>query len=651
MKDFMRSVAGKTLSFIMTMISACVLCASVALFVTMAILVEEGYNFFAMEEQQILDKLENDMVDSQQYGIAWRYASGMDMGIDENMFYRVRDEDGNVVYISPDANASIKWTHSSHIGINRESQHIDVFPLAENNRGDELESCWVDLALKEGGSLASEVAMMSWLASMAYRLRYATFGAAGCSLLGLIVFFVALMSASGRHPGDDGLYPGPLNKVPYDVLLFVCGGVIVGVVALLAEIAQEGPVPFFSLLVPFALAALSIFLGLCMSTAARIKQRTLLKNTVAFYCLALCWNIVRWLVLLAWQIIEDMGKALAAVHSFNMEIVRNIPIIWKTVVFLAFAAIVELVLILMRDVGAWLFMWAAGNVVLIPCALFIAIVLRRLQCGGAALARGDLSYHVDTRGMPADFKKHGENLNSIAYGMTLAVDDRLKSEHMKTELIANVSHDIKTPLTSIINYASLVANEPCDNEKVKEYAEVLVRQSEKLKKLLEDLVEVSKASTGNLDVALAPCDPSLFLMQAAGEYDDKMNERELTLVVKQCSEELRIMADGRRMWRIFDNLMNNICKYAQPGTRVYMTLEKEGGNAVITFKNTSRDELDMSEEELMERFARGDDSRNTEGNGLGLSIARSLAQLQNGDLRLMIDGDLFKAILSFPLIQ
>ena len=235
--------------------------------------------------------------------------------------------------------------------------------------------------------------------------------------------------------------------------------------------------------------------------------------------------------------------------------------------------------------------------------------------------------------------------------MSLAVEERLKSERMKTELITNVSHDIKTPLTSIINYATLIGNESCENEKIIEYSTVLVRQSERLKRLIEDLVEASKASTGNLDVLLSPCDPSIFLTQAGGEYEEKLQRAELTLVIKQPEQEVQIMADGRRMWRVFDNLMNNICKYAQSGTRVYLTLEIIRKNAVITFKNTSRDPLDISEAELMERFVRGDTSRNTEGNGLGLSIAKSMVELQNGSLHLLIDGDLFKVALSFPIIS
>jgi signal transduction histidine kinase len=220
---------------------------------------------------------------------------------------------------------------------------------------------------------------------------------------------------------------------------------------------------------------------------------------------------------------------------------------------------------------------------------------------------------------------------------------------MKTELITNVSHDIKTPLTSIINYADLIAREKPENEKIAEYCEVLTRQSGKLKRLIEDLVEASKASTGNLEVNPVPCDASIFLQQAGGEYEEKLEAAGLSLVTKLPDREIMILADSRRMWRVFDNLMNNVCKYSQQGTRVYLSLEAEGQEAVITFKNTSARQLDISPEELMERFVRGDSSRNTEGNGLGLSIARSLTELQGGSFSLQVDGDLFKAILRFPI--
>ena len=227
----------------------------------------------------------------------------------------------------------------------------------------------------------------------------------------------------------------------------------------------------------------------------------------------------------------------------------------------------------------------------------------------------------------------------------------MKSEHFQTELITNVSHDIKTPLTSIINYVDLLGKERLDNPKAQEYLEVLSRQSARLKKLIEHLIEASKASTGNLKVELEICDAQVTLVQTIGEYEEKLAQGQIELQIREPDEPVRIKADSRHLWRVFDNLMNNICKYAQPGTRAYVNLERVGDQACITFRNISREPLNITSEELLERFVRGDRSRSMEGNGLGLSIARSLTELMGGKLELTVDGDLFKVVLTFLVIN
>ena len=234
----------------------------------------------------------------------------------------------------------------------------------------------------------------------------------------------------------------------------------------------------------------------------------------------------------------------------------------------------------------------------------------------------------------------------------------------KTDLITNVSHDIKTPLTSIINYADLIGKEVEENtatenglttetdsekeQRLSEYAEVLLRQSRKLKKLLDDLLEASKATTGNLEVHPEVCDVSVLLSQAAGEYEQRFSDKKLETIVKQPEETVKVMADGRHLWRVFDNLLNNIYKYAQAGSRVYLNVEHDGQDVRIIFRNMSAFPLEMSPEELEERFTRGDKSRHMEGNGLGLSIAKSLTELQNGDMQIVTDGDLFKVVITLP---
>ncbi|MCD7708853.1 MAG: HAMP domain-containing histidine kinase [Clostridiales bacterium] len=253
--------------------------------------------------------------------------------------------------------------------------------------------------------------------------------------------------------------------------------------------------------------------------------------------------------------------------------------------------------------------------------------------------------------MAWDFKKHAEDINSVRDGISVAVEERMKSERFRAELITNVSHDIKTPLTSIINYVDLLEKEDIESEKAQEYIAVLDRQSARLKKLLEDLIEASKASTGSIPVNMEECDASVLLAQVVGEFEDRIEKEGLELIVEGQDKPAMIMADGRHLWRIIDNLMANICKYSLSGSRVYITLETFGGMVTVTFKNISRSPLGASGDELMERFVRGDSSRNTEGSGLGLSIAQSLAALMDGNLEVMTDGDLFKAIVSFPTLD
>ena len=218
---------------------------------------------------------------------------------------------------------------------------------------------------------------------------------------------------------------------------------------------------------------------------------------------------------------------------------------------------------------------------------------------------------------------------------------------MKTELITNVSHDIKTPLTSIINYVDLM-KKPHSGEEGEQYLEVLDRQSQRLKKLIDDLMEMSKASTGNVTVELGRVDAVEAVNQALGEFADKLASVNLTPVFRHPDFPVTMVADGRLVWRVLSNILGNAYKYAMPDTRLYVDLMVLQGNAVIAIKNISRDQLNVNADELMERFVRGDSSRNTEGSGLGLNIAKSLVELQHGQMHLMVDGDLFKVTLIFP---
>ncbi len=320
-------------------------------------------------------------------------------------------------------------------------------------------------------------------------------------------------------------------------------------------------------------------------------------------------------------------------------------------ILMAAVSFVELVILLnfYEDAGIICILWLVLKLMEFPLALILLIQMKRLQDVSRQLAAGDLESRVDTRGMFPALKKHGEYLNQISDGMTIALEERLRSERFKTELITNVSHDIKTPLTSLINYVDLLKKEGISHKERTEYLDVLERQSARLKKLIEDLIEASKASTGNLDINMEPCDIQILLTQAVGEFEEKLSDHRLELMIRRPDHPVVIPADNRHLWRIFDNLLNNISKYSLPGTRVYIDLETDDHAVRITFRNISRYEMVFSGTDLAERFVRGDASRNTEGNGLGLSIAGSLAEAMNGTLDICIDGDLFKAVVSFTI--
>lgn len=266
-----------------------------------------------------------------------------------------------------------------------------------------------------------------------------------------------------------------------------------------------------------------------------------------------------------------------------------------------------------------------------------------LKTAGEKMASGDFSYNVDTEKMLPDLAIHGNNLNRIKDGMEQAVSERMKSERFQTELITNVSHDIKTPLTSIINYVDLLSKEELPGEKAKEYVQVLMRQSERLKKLIQDLIDASRASSGNVKLTMEEINLSVLISQMAGEYSERMEDKGIELVVTKPEGAVTVTADSRYLCRVFDNLLQNIVKYGQTGTRAYIDLDDKK----VIFRNTSSERLNISSEELLRRFVQGDASRKSEGSGLGLSIAQNLMKLMDGSLELSVDGDLFKVTLSF----
>ena len=485
------------------------------------------------------------------------------------------------------------------------------------------------------------------------RLIYTVSGWWLCAVLvgaaGAIACLVFLFMGAGHRKGKESARLNLLDKIPLD--LYAAGCFALAFVWLLLFVDMTESMGFFFAFSPEGLTFLAfamlvfylagiVALAPFLSFATRVKAGGGIwwRNTVIYMALRLCLRVLRW----CWDKIKAFCRG-----AWYMT--TKIPIVWRTALIVLVVLVTNFCLaISIRYSGFALFCWLVLLTLVFLLACFGAWQMKSLKAAGEKLAAGEFEYKADTKHMYWEFKHHAENLNSIGDGMAAAVEQRMKSERLKTELITNVSHDIKTPLTSIINYVDLLER-PHTPEEGAEYLEVLERQSKRLKKLTEDLVEASKASTGNMSVTLAPTNTLEIINQSLAEYGQRMEAGKLSVLINVPEPAPAVRADGRLLWRVMDNLFNNVVKYAMPETRVYVDVRTSEGNAVISVKNISRAALNVSAGELMERFVRGDASRSTEGSGLGLSIAKSLTELQHGQFSISTDGDLFKAEVKLPL--
>ena len=484
------------------------------------------------------------------------------------------------------------------------------------------------------------------------RLIYNVSGWWLCAVLvgaaGAIACLVFLFIGAGHRKGKEGARLNLLDRIPLD--LYAAGCFALAFVWLLLFVELTESMAYFFALSPEGITYLAftcivvytaglVALAPFLSFATRVKAGGGIwwRNTAICWALKLCWRAVRW----CWGLVKRFC-------GWLWYMTTKISIVWRTALIVLAVLLANFFIAMSMHSDFALFCWLLLMAAVFLLACFGAWQMKSLKAAGEKLAAGEFEYKIDTKYMYWEFKHHAENLNSIGDGMAAAVEQRMKSERLKTELITNVSHDIKTPLTSIINYVDLLER-PHTPEEGAEYLEVLERQSKRLKKLTEDLVEASKASTGNMSVTLAPTSTLEIINQSLAEYGQRMEAGKLSVLINVPEPAPAVRADGRLLWRVMDNLFNNVVKYAMPETRVYVDVRTSEGNAVISVKNISRAALNVSAGELMERFVRGDASRSTEGSGLGLSIAKSLTELQHGQFSISTDGDLFKAEITLPL--
>lgn len=557
----------------------------------------------------------------------------------QNLALRVSDLDGTLLYDSADS-LSGYTTRDSWVMYRCYGSNGEIATFLNGLPGPGFsEAGWgflLRISLRQAcveGDAFFTAAVWHYRLLAARNWLFPVVGALLLLCLGLLVF---LLCAAGRRKDEPSPRCAWIDRIPTDLfyaavllLAFSLVCLILRGAELLSGSWQVAPLLALAALGGTALALLALLL--LMSTATRVKTRTFFRNSVVFHVLRFFYRILR-----------RVCRALA-------ELLQNLPALWKLYLLLLGYAGFSLVFLLSRS-GFGLLLWCGLTLTGLVFLSKFVLALQRLYAGAKRMRDGDLSVKIPLSGLYGACRAHAQCLNDLAEGMGRAVEARMKSERMKTDLITNVSHDIKTPLTSIVNYVDLLKKEALDNETAAGYVQVLDRQAQRLKKLTEDLVEASKAQSGALNVVLAPTDLAELLRQCAAEYEERFAAAELTPILTLPEAGLSALADGRLLFRVLDNLLNNAVKYALPGTRVYIDVAALDGQARIALRNVSREALNMDPAELTARFVRGDASRATEGSGLGLSIADDLMKLQGGRLILSIDGDLFRADLLLPLV-
>ena len=473
-----------------------------------------------------------------------------------------------------------------------------------------------------------------------FQARYWLIAALGSCMVVFAACAVYLCYVAGRSRGSDVIAPGALNKIPLDIYLAAAAGICIGLVGLTVFILEEWVLQdslnvgglALATLVMLVIATVVIGFFFALAAQAKMGKTWWLRHT-----------LIGTLCILLFKLVRFICRAIGKLFSL-------MPMIWQyilTCIAAGFGLSFALLILFNNDTGAAAFFLIHTILGCIAIIGYGGYALGTILRGAKRMRQGDLTHKINTRFLVGSYKKGAEDLNALADAAKLAAEQQLKSERMKTELITNVSHDIKTPLTSIINYVDLL-EKPHTEAEQQQYLEVLSRQSQRLKKLIEDLMDMSKATTGNMNVEITRLDAAETVNQALGEFADKLTAAALTPVFRQPENPVYMNADGRLVWRVLSNLLSNTVKYALPGTRVYIDVCQGREEVQISLKNISREPLNISAEELTERFVRGDVSRNTEGSGLGLNIAQSLMELQKGRLELLVDGDLFKVTLTFP---
>lgn len=486
----------------------------------------------------------------------------------------------------------------------------------------------------------------TWI-EIANTLRYFLFVVLFVAVLIIVILLSAITVNAGMKDIENGeIVPGFVDKIPLDICtlflisLFCVAWMVIG----LTSAADVGMVLNNVVVMFTCMAAILVLMTYLTTLSVRVKMGKIYKNTVIY------------------QIYRKFKRK---TPRKLRRAVNEMPVFKKLILGIAAFVLFEAaILSVMSYLGIlsenheprsifmlFIVIWAMTRLIIIPIFAMIAINLHYVKEEGKRLAEGVLGDGVSSKLTIASIRAHGKNLDSIRKEINKAMEQELKSEKLKSELIANVSHDIKTPITSIKNYVDFLGRDGITDEERKNYLEIINKHTDKLSLLLGDIIEATQVSSGSIDINLEKTSLNIVIEQTVEEFATKLEQSELIPRIEIPQDDVYIMGDGKWLWRIFANLFNNACKYSAPGTDVKVTLDSDDGKATVQIANISQTELNVEGDELFERFVRGDSSRHTEGNGLGLSIARSLAELQGGEMEIAVEDNMFIAVLTFDTIE
>lgn len=524
---------------------------------------------------------------------------------------------GNYLYYD-DASINLQGNFSYF----EQDTQISVIQLFQNGAGGAL-VIGVDTSLPKKDSIANAYSIYK---------TYLPFVGIGmfvmiAAFLGFLLTMIYITLATGRTDEDDKIRLYRIDYIPTELLFVAMIVFIVSLIAFCAKLSGKDLGISSSLILTGTLVFLSdsILLTLYLSFVRKIKADQFVKCSILSYVIRTLKQVIQK------QRMERRGMIRIITCS-----VLELLFLWIVFVYHSIWAVLGLLSVLV---------YMAVNI------MQHAVYRKKILNGIQEIGRGKLDTKLNVKEFKGDYRDMAVEVNGIGEGLMNAVEENIKSERLKTELVTNVSHDIKRPLTSIINYISLIKMEGTWNQNVENYVDILEKKSERLKQLMEDLVEISKITSGNIMLDMQPINMVELIYQTGGEFNEIFEDVGLTVVTRLPKDPVMILADGSRLWRVVQNLYNNVAKYALKDTRVFVELKTESGIAEFSIKDVSAQRIHKSAQDLSERFVRGDESRGTEGNGLGLSIARNLTNLMGGTLEIELDGDLFTVSITFPVIN